>query len=229
MRLNKRISHAGFCSRRQADKIISEGRVAVDQQIVTNLATEVTDLQQITIDGQALKSVQCARLWLYYKPRGYITSHRAQDKRPIIFDHLPKDLPRVIAVGRLDINSEGLLLLTNNGEVARYFELPKNKIKRVYQVRAFGDADHSKLALLSQGVTIDQVKYDPAKVKLLRGEGKNRWYEVVIYEGKNREVRKMFEYCNLQVNKLIRIAYGSYQLKTMRPGDVVEITDFEWK
>lgn len=223
MRLNKRISGSGFCSRRKAEEYIIDGRVKVNGILVTALATIVEDSDKIAIDDVEISTILEPRLWLYYKPVGLITSHQDTHGRPTVFESLPEDLPNVISVGRLDLNSEGLLLLTNSGELARYFELPQNKLRRTYHVRAFGDMSKAKLDELRAGAEIDGFKYGPVLVKYLKGTGKNSWYEVGLLEGKNREIRKLFNYCDMQVNRLIRVGYGPYELEDLEPGQVIEV------
>ena len=223
MRLNKRISSAGFCSRRKAEEYIVDGRVRVNGAVVTKLATSVSDQDKITIDDQQLVQTAKPRLWLYYKPVGLITSHGDTHDRPTVFENLPEDMPPVISVGRLDLNSEGLLLLTNSGELARSFELPQNKLRRCYEVRAFGAVDQQALSKLAQGVEIDGFHYGEIIVKLLRGGRTNSWFEVTIFEGKNREIRRVFDYCGLRVNRLIRTGFGPYWLGDLQPGDVEEV------
>jgi 23S rRNA pseudouridine2605 synthase len=224
MRLNKRISNAGFCSRRKAEEYIFASKVKVNGVVVVSPATDVNEKDKITIDDQELSSIPKIRMWAYYKPIGLITSYRDVWGRSTVFDNLPSTMPKVISIGRLDLNSEGLLLLTNSGNLARYFELPANKVKRCYEVRAFGKPDMQKLAALSQGVVINGFRYGNISVKFLRGKGMNSWFEVTIYEGKNREIRKVFEYCGLKVNRLIRVAFGPYELENLKAGEVREVS-----
>lgn len=225
MRLNKRISSSGFCSRRAADEYIKSARVSVNGVVTVELGTRVTDKDEISIDGIEISRSTEIRLWLYYKPVGLITTHKDENGRPTVFDNLPTWMPRVVSIGRLDINSEGLLLLTNSGDLARKLELPANNFLRIYHVRAFGSLTQDKVVALKNGIVIDGFKYGSVQVEHVRGEGKNRWYEVKLKEGKNREIRKLFEFCGLQVNKLIRVAYGPYQLLNMKPGEVIEVEE----
>jgi 23S rRNA pseudouridine2605 synthase len=223
IRIAKFIAQSGFCSRRKAEEFIELQLVKVNGEIVTNPATHVTDADLIKIDGKLLKKVASqARLWLYHKPTGLITSHKDTHGRATVFETLPKDLPRVVSVGRLDLNSEGLLLLTNSGKLARYFELPENAIERVYKVRAYGDFDLKAIKEIEKGVVIDSVQYQPAKIELTK-TGPNSWFEVILSEGKNREIRKIFSHFNLEVNRLLRIKYGFFALNDLKPGEVKEI------
>jgi 23S rRNA pseudouridine2605 synthase len=222
-RLAKAISNSGYCSRRDAEKIILAGRVAVDGQVVDTPAFNVTDENNITIDGTRISSQDKPRLWLYHKPPGLVTTHRDPEGRPTVFQHLPKNLPRVISVGRLDLNSEGLLLLTNSGDLARELELPSNKLMRVYKVRARGMVDMRALQQACQGIKIEGEYYKPTSITLTRS-GSNCWFEVVLTEGKNREIRKIFNHFGLEVNRLIRISYGDWTLGDLRVGEVIEAT-----
>ncbi len=222
MRLNKRISGSGFCSRRKAEAYIFTGKVTVNGFVVSSPAIDVNAQDVITIEGKELAWLPKPRLWIYYKPAGLITTHVDPYDRETVFNHLPPNMPSVISVGRLDLNSEGLLLLTNNGALARFLELPQNKFKRIYNVRAFGKVEMNKLTELGIGVVIEGVKYGKVIVRVLRGEGMNSWFEVVLYEGKNREIRKLFEYCDLKVNRLIRIAFGPYELDDLKASETRE-------
>jgi 23S rRNA pseudouridine2605 synthase len=223
IRLNKRISSSGFCSRRKAEEYIFAGRVKVNGEVIISPATSVSETDKIAIDDQELGKTPKARLWAYYKPVGLITSYRDMWGRPTIFDNLPEGMPNVISVGRLDLNSEGLLLLTNSGELARFFELPKNKLQRCYEVRAYGRPDMKQLAALAQGIEIDGFNYGKILVQFLQGERTNSWFKVTIFEGKNREIRKVFDYCGLRVNRLIRVGFGPYELGDLQVGEVQEL------
>lgn len=220
-RLAKLISNAGVCSRRDAEKLILEGRVKVDGVTITSPAINVDVSSQIEVSGALISQSLKPRLWLYYKPVGLITTHKDPLSRKTVFEQLT-DLPRVISIGRLDLNSEGLLLLTNNGDLARQFELPSNKLKRVYHVRAYGNPD---ILLKSdyKNLEIDEIFYNPHSIKLLRKNKTNSWFEVVLFEGKNREIRKIFEYFNLQVNRLIRTQYGNFTLDNLKPNEYKEV------
>lgn len=221
-RLAKLISNAGVCSRRDAEKLILDGQVKVDGVIVTSPATNVDIDNQIEVSGSLITSSQKSRLWIYYKPVGLITTHKDPLSRKTVFEQLT-GLPRVISIGRLDLNSEGLLLLTNNGDLARQFELPSSKLKRVYNVRAYGNPD---LLLKSnyKNLEIDGIFYNPQSVKLLRKNSTNSWFEVILFEGKNREIRRIFEHFGLKVNKLIRTEYGDFKLDNLKPNEYREVT-----
>ncbi|ASX27866.1 pseudouridine synthase [Rickettsia sp. MEAM1 (Bemisia tabaci)] len=221
-RLAKLISNAGVCSRRDAEKLILDGQVKVDGVIVTSPATNVDIDNQIEVSGSLITSSQKSRLWIYYKPVGLITTHKDPLSRKTVFEQLT-GLPRVISIGRLDLNSEGLLLLTNNGDLARQFELPSSKLKRVYNVRAYGNPD---LLLKSnyKNLEIDGIFYNPQSVKLLRKNSTNSWFEVILFEGKNREIRRIFQHFGLKVNKLIRTEYGDFKLDNLKPNEYREVT-----
>jgi len=224
-RIAKVIAHAGLCSRREAERWIEAGRVEVDGTIITTPAITVTNNNVVRVDGKPLPSVVTRRLWLYHKPRGLITTHHDPQGRPTVFDHLPPGLPRVISVGRLDLNTEGLLLLTNDGEFARQMELPANGWVRRYRVRVFGDMNFPQLQKsLQQGIIIDGIHYAPATIAISSSTGHNSWLDIAITEGKNREVRRILEHFGLTVNRLIRTDYGPFQLGTLAVGDVKEVT-----
>jgi 23S rRNA pseudouridine2605 synthase len=225
-RIAKVIARSGVCSRRDAEKLILEGKVSVDGQRITSPALNVSPEQSIRVSGKPIQGAAETRLWLYYKPLGLITSHRDEAGRPTVFDALPKDMPRVISVGRLDLNTEGLMLLTNDGALARHMELPSTGWRRRYRVRIYGPASPEALAKLAKGVTVEGVRYGPVEVTLEKAgekqgkDAKNVWAMVSITEGKNREIRKVFEHIGCKVSRLIRIAYGPFQLGTLKPGDV---------
>jgi 23S rRNA pseudouridine2605 synthase len=223
-RIAKRLARAGLCSRREAERWIAERRVAVDGHVLDSPAFTVTAASRITVDGKPLKAAEPARLWRYHKPAGLVTTHRDPAGRPTIFAALPKDLPRVISIGRLDLPSEGLLLLTNDGALARHLELPATGWIRRYRVRAYGHVDPEALAKLKAGVTVAGVRYGPIEASLERKQGRNAWLIVALGEGKNREVRKVLEHVGLTVNRLIRISYGPFQLGHLEKGAVEEVT-----
>lgn len=186
-------------------------------------AVKVTASDKLSVDGRPVAAAEPTRLWRYHKPAGLVTTHRDPARRPTVFQNLPADLPRVVSVGRLDLNSEGLLLLTNSGELARRLELPANGWLRRYRARAFGRVSQEELDALKGGVTIDGVRYGAIEAKLERGQGANAWISVSISEGKNREVRRVLDSLGLKVNRLIRIAYGPFQLGALPIGEVEEI------
>lgn len=220
-RLAKAISDSGYCSRREAEKLILVGSVTVDGERITTPAFNVTT-NLIAIDGKQLSSQTQTRLWLYHKPAGLVTTHSDPQGRPTVFQNLPKNLPRVISVGRLDLNSEGLLLLTNSGDLARELELPVNKLERVYKVRAHGKFDIKALQKAIYGIKIEGEYYRPSKIDLIKA-GSNSWFEVILHEGKNREIRKIFAHFGLEVNRLIRLSYGRWKLNDLKVGEVREV------
>jgi len=224
-RIAKRLARSGVCSRRDAEKMILEGRVTVDGRIIDSPALNVTDKNVIAVDGKPLSAAEETRMWRYHKPQGVLTTSRDPRGRPTVFAKLPPDMPRVVSVGRLDFNTEGLLLLTNDGELARFLELPKNAWLRHYRVRVHGHVDAAKLASVAKGVTISGIRYEPVKIEIEKGkeEGTNSWLSVTIREGKNREVRKIMEHLGLQVTRLIRVAFGPFPLGKLARGAVEEI------
>jgi 23S rRNA pseudouridine2605 synthase len=224
-RIAKVIARAGLCSRRDAERWIADGRVSVNGKTLDTPAFTVSPSDKIIVDGRPLPASEEPRLFLYHKPLGLVTTVRDEKNRPTVFGHLPPALPRVVSVGRLDINSEGLLLLTNDGGLARYLELPANALRRVYRVRLHGPVDAARLAKLAQGITVDGVRYGPIEARMDGGPhgGSNQWLVVTLKEGKNREIRKIMEHLGLQVSRLIRTAYGPFQLDRLPPGSAVEV------
>jgi 23S rRNA pseudouridine2605 synthase len=222
-RIAKRLARAGVASRREAERIIEAGRVSVDGKKITSPALNVTDQNRITVDGKPLKEAEATRLWRFHKPAGTITTAKDPQGRPTVFEKLPKEMPRVVTVGRLDFTTEGLLLLTNDGELARHLELPKNAWLRHYRVRVHGAVDENRLAGLAKGVTISGIYYEPIKAVLEKQQGSNAWIDVSIKEGKNREIRKVMEHLGLQVTRLIRTAFGPFQLGKLEKGLVEEV------
>jgi 23S rRNA pseudouridine2605 synthase len=222
-RIAKVLARAGLCSRRDAERWVAEGRVAVDGKVLTTPAVTVTDTSEIRVDGMPLPEPQRARLWRYHKPAGLVTTHRDEKGRATVFAALPKELPRLISIGRLDLNSEGLLLLTNDGALARRLELPSTGWLRRYKVRVHGIVDAARLATLSKGVAIDGVVYDPIHAQLERQQGSNAWIALGLREGKNREVRKVMEYLGYPVTRLIRLSYGPFQLGSLERGAIEEV------
>ena len=228
-RIAKAMARAGIASRREVERLIGLGKVAVNGKILDTPATLVTRDDVITVDGKPIGSAQATRVWRYHKPAGLLTSHTDPAGRPTVFDALPSGLPRVISVGRLDLNTEGLLLLTNDGELSRALELPSTELVRQYRARARGRVSQLQLDTLKDGVTVDGVRYGPIEATLDKAkdsEGNapaNLWISVSITEGKNREVRKVLEHLGLTVNRLIRLAYGPFQLGTLPIGSVEEV------
>lgn len=223
-RIAKRLARAGVCSRREAERWIAEGRVAVDGKVLTSPAVTVGPEAQVRVDGKPLPEPERSRLWRYHKPTGVVTTHRDPQGRPTVFAALPPTMPaHVISIGRLDFNSEGLLLLTNDGELARRLELPATGWIRRYRVRVHGTVDPLALASLEKGVVIDRIAYGPVKATLDTVKGSNAWLTVALREGKNREVRRIMEHFGWPVTRLIRTAYGPFQLGKLEAGDVEEV------
>ncbi len=223
-RIAKFIARSGVCSRRAAEELILQKRITVNGETVVSPAFNVDGSERILLDGEKLPTVETTRLWLYYKPIGLVTTHKDPAGRPTVFDNLPTGLPRVISVGRLDLNSEGLLLLTNNGELSRMLELPKNGWSRRYKVKVHGRISQNKLDSLTGGVTIDGISYGPIKISLDESAaGTNSWLTVTLQEGKNREIRRLMQYVGLDVARLIRLSYGPFQLGGLQKGEVREV------
>jgi len=222
-RIAKVLARAGLASRRDAEEMVLEGRVAVNGRKLDSPATSVTPTDRITVDGQPLPEPERARLWLYHKPAGLVTTARDEQGRPTVFDQLPPELPRVMPVGRLDLTSEGLLLLTNDGELKRRLELPSTGWLRKYRVRVHGTPTDEQLAPLKAGIVIEGERFQPMIVALDRQQGANAWLTVGLREGRNREIRRAMEAVGLTVNRLIRTGYGPFQLGSLAPGAVEEV------
>ncbi len=222
-RIAKRLSRAGICSRREAERWIADGRVKIDGKTVTTPATLVTDASRIVVDGKAVAAPDRTRLWRFHKPDGLVCSTSDPEGRPTVFEKLPPDMPRVMSVGRLDIRSEGLLLLTNDGDLARRLELPSTGWTRRYRVRIFGNPDDAALAELANGVTVEGIRYGPIQARLDSSRGDNSWLSVSLQEGRNREIRRVMEHFGYRVNRLIRTGYGPFQLGKLERGEVEEV------
>ncbi len=222
MRIAKMIARAGVCSRRDAERLIEAGKVVVNGKLLKSPAFNVSASDTILVNDEPLPQSEPVRLWRYHKPRGRVTSHKDPQGRPTVFDALPDHLPRVISVGRLDYNTEGLMLLTTDGGLARHLELPATGWSRRYKVRAFGRVTQKQLDGLKNGVTIDGVRYGEISAQLER-EGNNPWIMMSITEGKNREVRRVLEHLGMKVSRLIRLSYGPFQLSELQSGSVEEV------
>jgi 23S rRNA pseudouridine2605 synthase len=222
-RVAKAIARAGVCSRRDAERLIAEGRVSVDGKKLESPAILVDETSDVRVDGKPLPSPERTRLWRYHKPAGLVTTHRDEKGRPTVFERLPPGLPRVVSVGRLDLTSEGLLLLTNDGALARRLELPATGWLRRYRVRVNGKPDAEALEKLGKGIEIEGIRYGAIEAKLDRQQGANAWLTVGLREGKNREVRRVMEHLGLPVTRLIRLAYGPFQLGSLPRGAVDEV------
>ncbi|WP_394694005.1 pseudouridine synthase [Hyphobacterium sp.] len=224
-RIAKVLARAGVASRRGAEQLILDGRVTVNGKTLKSPALNVTAKDRVSVDGKDIGEPEKTRLWRYHKPTGLVTSHKDPEGRDTVFQKLPKELGRVISIGRLDLNSEGLLLLTNNGELSRALELPSTGWARRYRVRAFGRVTETELEKLRKGITAEGVKYGPIEVEIEREQGGNKWLNVSLREGKNREIRKALAAVGMTVNRLIRISYGPFQLGNLQPGEVKPVPE----
>lgn len=222
-RIAKVLSRAGIASRRDAERMIAKGRVKVNGKVIDTPALKITPADKVLVDGKPVGQPDAPRLWLYHKPAGLITSDKDDQGRRTIYDTLPPDLPRVMSVGRLDLNSEGLLILTNDGGVKRKLELPSTGWLRRYRVRINGSVSEEKLDLLRKGITVEGVHYQPMDVTFDRQQGANAWLTVAIREGKNREIRRTMEALGVKVNRLIRVSYGPFQIGNLAAGEVEEV------
>jgi 23S rRNA pseudouridine2605 synthase len=222
-RIAKAMARAGLCSRREAEQWIVEGRVKVNGAKLTSPAKNVVPTDIITVDGKVLPAKEKTRLWRYHKPRGLLTAAKDPQGRPTVFENLPKNLPRVVSVGRLDLNSEGLLLLTNDGELARKLELPATGWIRRYRVRVNGHVEPQHLEELRKGITVEGIRYGSVQAGLDRQQGDNAWLTMALTEGKNREIRNLCGHFGWAVNRLIRLSYGPFQLGHLDKGEVEEV------
>ncbi len=220
MRIAKAMARAGLCSRRDAERWIEAGRVTVNGALLKSPARDVGPSDKVLVDGKPLPTAEPVRLWRYHKPRGLVTTHRDPEGRPTVFEKLPPEMPRVMSIGRLDLNTEGLLLLTNDGALARHLELPSTGWLRRYRVRAHGKVTQEALDKLKDGVEVDGVRYGPIEAKLDSAQGSNIWLTLSLREGKNREVRNVLSTLGLDVNRLIRLSFGPFQLLDLTPGAV---------
>ena len=222
-RIAKVLSRAGIASRREAERLIELGEVKVNGKTITSPALNVTARDKITVRGEPVGQPEPPRLWLYYKPEGLVTSAADEKGRDTVFDHLPEDMPRVMSVGRLDLNSEGLLLLTNDGELKRRLELPSTGWLRKYRVRVKGNPTEPEIEPLRKGIVVEGDRFQPMEVKIDRHQGANAWLTVGLREGKNREIRRAMSHIGLTVNRLIRVSYGPFRLNELKPGEVEEV------
>lgn len=228
-RIAKLLARAGVASRREVERMIADGRVAIDGKVLDTPAVKLGNLRGVTVDGKPVEKAEAARLFAFHKPSGLLTAERDPKGRPTIYaalrNALPRGAGRVMPVGRLDFNTEGLLMLTNDGEIKRAMELPSSGVPRTYRARAFGDITQGQLDDLIEGIEIDGIRYGRIEADLERGSGKNRWIEMKLTEGKNREVRRVLEHLGLQVNRLMRTAYGPFELADLPRGQAVEISN----
>jgi 23S rRNA pseudouridine2605 synthase len=222
-RIAKWLARAGVASRRDAEKLITDRKVRLNNEVVTHPATFVSPGDSVVVAGKPVDSPERTRLWRYHKPEGLVTTHRDPEDRPTVFQALPPGLPRVVSIGRLDLNSEGLLLLTNDGALARQLELPANGWIRRYRVRIFGAVEPATLAGLSKGLTIDGVRYQGIEAGLDSRKGDNSWLTISLHEGRNREIRRVMQHLGYHVTRLIRVAYGPFQLGHLPRGAVEEV------
>ena len=228
-RIAKVMARAGVCSRRDAERLIAEGRVSVNGNVIDSPALNITSADKVMVNKKPLPQIQDTRLFLYHKPAGLVTSHKDEQGRSTVFDHLPEFMPRVVSVGRLDLNTEGLLLLTNDGGLSRFLELPETGWSRRYRVRVHGKVDPKRLASLKNGITVDGVRYKSIDAVLEsppEGEdkiGANSWINITLREGKNREIRRVMEALGLDVTRLIRTDYGPFSLGKLQRETVVEV------
>lgn len=226
-RIAKLLARAGIASRREVERMIEEGRVKIGDEVVTTPATLLKNLKGVSVDGKLVGPIAAPRLFRFHKPAGLITAERDPTGRPTIYTALrnamPKDAPRVMPVGRLDVNTEGLLLMTNDGELKRALELPSTGIPRTYRARTFGDISQARLEELIEGIEIDGVRYGPINANLERSANRNKWIELTLTEGKNREVRRVLEHLGLEVSRLLRTSYGPFELADLQRGSVEEI------
>lgn len=222
-RIAKRMARAGLCSRRDAERWIRAGRVIVNDTLLETPAHIVGPDDKIIVDNKPLPNPEATRLWRYYKPRGLVVSHRDEQNRKTLFDRIKDRLPRVMSVGRLDLDSEGMILLTNDGGLARHLELPSTGWTRKYRVRIYGRVDEKQLEALKDGITIDGIHYGSLLARLDKQMTSNAWLTIAIKEGKNREIRRVMEYLGYSVSRLIRTSYGPFQLGNMEEDDVQEV------
>ena len=224
-KLAKFIAHAGYCSRRNAEELILNAQVIVNGETITNCATVVSDKDKISVSNNQISIISKIRLWIYHKPRGVLTTHSDPQGRPTVFSQLPKALPRLISIGRLDYNTEGLLLLTNSPVLAHKLESPKLGLIRRYKCRIFGKITPLIQSKLNNGITIDGVVYRSIKIEFMKNQGDNNWIIISLTEGKNREIRRVMEYFGIDVSRLIRLQYGKFFLNNLTKSSILEIDE----
>ena len=224
MRIAKYIAHAGYCSRRQAEELIYQKKVMINGYLCISPATNVLESDVIQVDYKEINIQNEIKLWKFHKPAGIITTTNDPKNRKTVFDLIPKNLPRLMTVGRLDRNSEGLLLLTNNGTLSRYFELPKNKIIRSYSVRIKGKVEENQLNVIRRGITVDRIRYAPIKVKVESYNISSTWLKMELIEGKNREIRKICSQLGWDVHRLVRTNYGEFSIGKLQKGKIEDLT-----
>jgi 23S rRNA pseudouridine2605 synthase len=222
-RIAKLLARAGIASRREIERMIAEGRIAINGKTLDTPATVLLSLKGVTVDGKAVQAAEATRLFLFHKPSGVLTAANDPKGRKTIYDVLPKDLPRLMPVGRLDLSTEGLLLMTTDGEFKRKLELPSTGVERVYRARAYGSVTQAQLEALMMGVEIEGMRYGSINANIERRTGANVWIEMMLTEGKNREVRRVLEYLGLKVSRLIRTAYGPFVIGDLPPGQIGEV------
>ena len=222
-RIAKIIARSGICSRRDAERKILAGEVLVNGKVIESPALNVSEDDEIIVDGKKISKPESTKLFMYYKPNGLITSHKDGQGRPTVFESIPKEFGRLLSVGRLDLNSEGLLLLTNDGEFQRFMESPANEFERIYRVRIRGSITKEDIQKLRNGITVDGVRYKQIDVTPEKNQTSNSWVIVKLHEGKNREIRRTMESLGYQVNRLIRISYAGLELRNLKPGETYEV------
>lgn len=226
-RIAKWLASAGVCSRREAERLIEAGDVTVNGKVLETPAHKVTGREDIRVAGKRVGQPDKARMWRYHKPKGLVTTNSDPEGRATVFEHLPKGLPRVMTIGRLDLNTEGLLLLTNDGELARALELPSTGLKRKYRARAYGEITQEELDTLKDGIVYEGIEYRSIIARLVRTTGDNNWIDMTLTEGKKREARRALESVGLRVNRLIRVSYGPFELGDLKDGQAAEISAAE--
>lgn len=228
MRLSKYIAHTGYCSRRMADTLIQSGQITINDKTTINFNTLVGSRDDVKVNGLEI-ALSEQKIWLYHKPARTITSRYDVCRRPTVFAQLPEELRHLISIGRLDFNTEGLLLMTNDGDISEFMTNPKNDIPRKYTIRAFGHVNRKKIKLLEQGIVIDNVSYKPIDIEIISATQNNTWFQIILTEGKNREIRNIFNFLKLKIHRLVRTEYGIFKLRNIQKNNIVEATVSEIK